>query len=106
MCALWEAKPGNREPAESKKASPSDWLKFKEQPFTRGSGDTGQEAGEGRGRMQGRREGGKPTLQSFIFVFPNSAAFPWHSQDTSEQGGSRWEQREKGRKRERKRERV
>lgn len=54
--------------------------------------------------MQGRREGGKPTLQSFIFVFPNSAAFPWHSQDTSEQGGSRWEQGEKERKRERKRE--
>lgn len=66
MCALREAKPGNREPAESKKASPSDW--FKEQPFTRGSGDAGQGAGEGRGRMQGRREGGKPTPQSFIFL--------------------------------------
>lgn len=63
--------------------------------------------------MQGRREGRKPTPQSFIFVFPNSAAFPWHSQDTSEQGGSRWEQggereeeREKEGERERERESV
>lgn len=57
----------------------------------------------------GCKAGGKvenpPSKASFLF-FPNSAAFPWHSQDTSEQGGSRWEQGEKERKRERERERV
>lgn len=68
MCALREAKPGNREPAESKKASPSD--RFKEQPFTRGSGDAGQGAGEGRARMQGRKEGGKPTPPKLHFCLP------------------------------------
>lgn len=42
-----------------------------------------------------------PQALFFFFVFPNSVAFPLHSQDTSEQTGSRW--RRKGEKREKER---
>lgn len=103
MCALREAKPGNLQ--SPKRQVQVTGLSFRSSLFPEevGMQDRGLEKAGGGCKAGGKAE--NPPPQSFIFVFPNSAAFPWHSQDTSEQGGSRWEQGEKGRK-ERKRESV
>lgn len=98
------SKAGNREPAESKKASPSDWFKFKEQPFDQRKWGcrTGGWRGQGEdARQEGRWKTHPPKLH-FLSSLTRQLFHGIHKIHLSREapGGNRGE-REEERERER-----